>query len=101
MNEEPVSAPSRASNTPAQYAALAIMVAGFTAFLYGLGRGMAIDPRVDMHGRMVAYAIGVGGLTAASVCQYALVRHRAMSVVYAGFAALCLGTFIYQLTQVF
>lgn len=97
MTEVLSSTPSRNRNLTA----IVVMAAGLIAFLYGLGRGMAIDPRVDMHGRMVAYAIGTGGLAAAFAAHLALSKPGAGRRFSALLAAASFALFILQLTKTF
>lgn len=80
-------------------ALLVVMALGFLAFMYGLGRGIAIDPRVDMHGRMVAYAIGMGGLTAAFASQCALASQRSQRGLFAFATTAAFGLFLFQLIK--
>lgn len=62
-------------------------LAGFSAvFLGALFIGMSIDPRVDMHSRLVAYTASCAGLTGALVCNWALAvpgRHRKIAGIIA------------------
>ena len=58
--------------TPVKILALVGMAVGMTVFLGSLYKGMSIDPRVDMHGRLVAYTAVLGGFAVGIACRSAL-----------------------------
>lgn len=58
--------------SPKQIAAIIGLGLCLLVFAGGLMIGITIDPRVDLHGRLVAYTVGLGGFSAAMAFRWAL-----------------------------
>ena len=98
MSETSVSAPKPL--TPAKILALLGLAVSSAVFLGGLFIGMSIDPRVDMHGRLVAYTTGLGGFAAVVACRTALSTRRVERIIFSATAIACaLGAVAYGLVM--
>ncbi len=80
---------------------LIVMGAGLLMFASGIMIGITINPYANMHGRMVAYAFGLGGLTVGVACMSAMEKKAVRRIILAFFAGASAVTFAYQLTQTF
>ena len=75
------------------------MITGWVLFVLCLGIGISIDPRLNLPGRMFAYAVGFSGMTVALACHWALAEDKKSRVMYVLATIAALAILIYHLTK--
>lgn len=65
----------------------------------GLIVGISIDPRVNLHGRLGAYAFGAGGLTLALICKFMEQKSFFWKMLYLLATIIAFGLTCYQVIR--
>lgn len=72
---------------------------GLIVFALGLLVGISINPRVDLHSRLVAYTFATSGLTVALACRFAEQKSLVWKVLYLLTTTIALGLTCYQVIR--